>query len=118
MNHEVLQSFCLFICRNGNISAQKVTKLTPSSTTTYTTSQDIYEGVKQVNVTNSNDRYEGVVCSMKDSYGFIERADAVKEIFFHYSEYKGSIDDLMPGDDVEFAVQSRNVSYKCHVMVE
>lgn len=94
--------------RNGNISAQKVTKLTPSSTTTYTTSQDIYEGVKQVNVTNSNDRYEGVVCSMKDSYGFIERADAVKEIFFHYSEYKGSIDDLMPGDDVEFAVQSRN----------
>ena len=57
-------------------------------------------------------KFEGVVCSMKDSFGFIERADAVKEIFFHYSEYMGNINELLLGDDVEFEVQTRNVSGK------
>ena len=52
----------------------------------------------------------GVVCSMKDSFGFIERADVVKEIFFHYSEYQaGNVGDLQLGDDVEFNVAERNV---------
>lgn len=52
-------------------------------------------------------RFEGVVCSMKDSFGFIERSDVVKEIFFHFSEVK-NIKDLMLGDDVEFGIQTRN----------
>jgi cold shock CspA family protein len=56
------------------------------------------------------DAYQGVVCSMKDNYGFIERADIVREIFFHYSEFQGEITDVVPGDDVEFNVQTRNVS--------
>lgn len=55
------------------------------------------------------ERYEGVICSLKDGYGFIERADMVKEIFFHYSEYQGEIGDIVLGDDVAFAVQMRNV---------
>ena len=55
----------------------------------------------------------GVVCSMKDSFGFIERADVVKEIFFHYSEYQaGNVGDLQLGDDVEFNVAERNVRRK------
>lgn len=54
-------------------------------------------------------KYQGVVCSTKDSFGFIERADVVKEIFFHYSEFKGDINKLVLGDDVEFDVQTRNV---------
>merc|ERR550519_1357784 len=41
-------------------------------------------------------KYQGVVNSLKDSFGFIERADVVKEIFFHFS------------DDVEFTIQTRN----------
>ncbi|XP_071445726.1 RNA-binding protein Unr isoform X2 [Hetaerina americana] len=53
-------------------------------------------------------RYQGVVCSMKDNFGFIERADVVREIFFHFSETKGIRDDLRLGDDVEFTIQSRN----------
>ncbi|XP_033741037.1 cold shock domain-containing protein E1-like isoform X1 [Pecten maximus] len=53
-------------------------------------------------------RCQGVVCSMKDSFGFIERADMVKEIFFHYSEFKGDINELILGDDVDFEVQTRN----------
>lgn len=54
-------------------------------------------------------KYQGVVCSMKESFGFIERADVVKEIFFHFSENK-SKDELQLGDDVEFIIQTRNVS--------
>lgn len=54
-------------------------------------------------------QYRGVVCSMKESFGFIERADVVKEIFFHFSEAEGDV-ELRPGDDVEFIIQTRNVS--------
>lgn len=50
---------------------------------------------------------------MKESFGFIERADVVREIFFHYSEFKGNINELLLGDDVEFNVQTRNVSFVC-----
>ncbi|CAG5119485.1 unnamed protein product, partial [Candidula unifasciata] len=57
---------------------------------------------------SANQRYVGVVCSMKDTFGFIERADIVKEIFFHYSEFKGDISELILGDDVSFGVQIRN----------
>lgn len=32
------------------------------------------------------------------------------EIFFHFSEAEGDI-ELRPGDDVEFTIQTRNVSY-------
>lgn len=55
------------------------------------------------------DTFQGVVCSMKDSFGFIERSDVVKEIFFHYSEFQGNINELVLGDDVQFGIQSRNV---------
>lgn len=50
----------------------------------------------------------GVVCSLKENFGFIERSDVVKEIFFHYSAFKGNINELELGDDVEFEVQTRN----------
>ncbi|XP_017892359.1 cold shock domain-containing protein E1 isoform X1 [Ceratina calcarata] len=53
-------------------------------------------------------RYRGVVCSMKENFGFIERADVVKEIFFHFSEAKSMKDELKLGDDVEFIIQTRN----------
>lgn len=53
-------------------------------------------------------RYQGVVCSMKESFGFIERSDVVREIFFHYSEFRGNINELHLGDDVEFSIQMRN----------
>ncbi|XP_018335937.1 cold shock domain-containing protein E1 isoform X2 [Agrilus planipennis] len=52
-------------------------------------------------------KYQGVVCSMKESFGFIERADVVKEIFFHFSEAKTK-EELHLGDDVEFIIQTRN----------
>jgi cold shock CspA family protein len=90
MNYVIFEinSFCSFRSRNGNVRARNVKLLQPFKP----------------------ERYQGVVCSMKDSFGFIERADVVKEIFFHYSEYQGNINELILGDDCEFAVQSRNVS--------
>lgn len=53
---------------------------------------------------------------MKDSFGFIERVDVVKEIFFYYSEYNDDINNLVLGDDVEFDVQIRNVSFLLNVV--
>ncbi|XP_043248968.1 cold shock domain-containing protein E1 [Colletes gigas] len=53
-------------------------------------------------------RYRGVVCSMKENFGFIERADVVKEIFFHFSEAKSMKEELKLGDDIEFVIQTRN----------
>ncbi|XP_066924328.1 cold shock domain-containing protein E1-like [Clytia hemisphaerica] len=50
---------------------------------------------------------QGIVSSLKEAYGFIERADVVDEIFFHYSEYSADINELMIGDDVQFNLQDR-----------
>jgi len=49
----------------------------------------------------------------QEAFGFIERADVVKEIFFHYSEFKGDLEALQAGDDVEFTIKDRNVSAMC-----
>ncbi|KAJ7393843.1 Cold shock domain-containing protein E1 [Desmophyllum pertusum] len=54
------------------------------------------------------EKCQGVISSMKESFGFIERADKVSEIFFHYSEFSGNVNELMLGDDVEFGIQARN----------
>lgn len=35
----------------------------------------------------------------------------VKEIFFHYSEFKGDLEALQAGDDVEFTIKDRNVGF-------
>ena len=56
------------------------------------------------------------MCSLKESFGFIERGDVVREIFFHFSEAKGIADSLELGDDVEFTIQTRNVSSLYHLI--
>lgn len=35
----------------------------------------------------------------------------MKEIFFHYSEFKGDLEALQAGDDVEFTIKDRNVCF-------
>lgn len=35
----------------------------------------------------------------------------MKEIFFHYSEFKGDLEALQAGDDVEFSIKDRNVRF-------
>ncbi len=52
-------------------------------------------------------KYQGVINSLKESFGFIERADVVREIFFHVSEMEESGEPRL-GDDVEFTIQTRN----------
>lgn len=70
--------------KSGNLRARRLTLETPTP-----------------------ERFQGVVCTLKDSFGFIERADVVREIFFHSSECK-DFKDLTLGDDVEFSVHTRN----------
>uniref|UniRef100_A0A671LA75 Cold shock domain-containing protein E1-like n=1 Tax=Sinocyclocheilus anshuiensis TaxID=1608454 RepID=A0A671LA75_9TELE len=50
-------------------------------------------------VKKKQSRCQGVVCATKEAFGFIERGDVVKEIFFHYSEFKGDLEALQAGDD-------------------
>lgn len=77
-------SFRIATDKSGNLRARKLTLLT-----------------------NTPDRFQGIVCTLKDSFGFIERADIVKEIFFHSSECQ-DFKSLNLGDDVEFGIQTRN----------
>ncbi|XP_043932089.1 cold shock domain-containing protein E1 [Protopterus annectens] len=63
-----------------------------------------------VNVKVQNDRVStgkrqiGYVATLKDNFGFIETANHDQEVFFHYSEYSGDIDDLEIGDAVEYSL--------------
>lgn len=53
--------------------------------------------------------FKGVVCTLKDRFGFIKRADCDKEIFFHSSGCNNKIfNELNPNDCVEFDIQTRN----------
>uniref|UniRef100_A0A287D308 Cold shock domain-containing protein E1 n=1 Tax=Ictidomys tridecemlineatus TaxID=43179 RepID=A0A287D308_ICTTR len=51
---------------------------------------------------------QGVVHAMKEAFGFTKRGDVVKEIIFHYSEFKGDLETLHLGDDVQFTIKDRN----------
>ena len=57
-------------------------------------------------------KYRGVVNSLKEAFGFIERADVVKEIFFHITDMVDGVKEdnssIQLGDDVEFIIQTRN----------
>lgn len=54
-------------------------------------------------------QFKGVVCTLKDRFGFIKRADCDKEIFFHSSGCNNKIfNELNPNDCVEFDIQTRN----------
>eukprot|EP00794_Sanderia_malayensis_P019605 gene19605-21537_t len=56
-------------------------------------------------------KVQGIISALKDSFGFVERADVVAEIFFHYSEFDGEVAELIIGDDVEFFIQQRKVCF-------
>ncbi len=57
-------------------------------------------------------RYRGVISTMKDSFGFIERDDVVKEIFFHITEFGPDVatNTIQLGVEVEFDIQNRHVN--------
>lgn len=52
-------------------------------------------------------QYQGIICTKKDTFGFIERADVVREIFFHATECD-DFKSLNVGDEVAFQIQTRN----------
>ncbi|XP_065832441.1 cold shock domain-containing protein E1-like [Oscarella lobularis] len=54
------------------------------------------------------EKVEGIIASLKDSFGFIERADEVGEIFFHRTECGEGFDLLRVSDEVVFIVQNRH----------
>jgi cold shock CspA family protein len=56
-------------------------------------------------------KYRGVVNSLQDTFGFIERADVVKEIYFNIIDMQEGVKEdnsgIQLGDDVEFIIQTR-----------
>eukprot|EP01135_Chromosphaera_perkinsii_P006119 Nk52_evm1s406 gene=Nk52_evmTU1s406 len=62
----------------------------------------------------------GIVSSLKDGYGFLDRADVCAEIFFHFSELIDFDDrDLQIGDSVEFSTirrQGKEIAGKVKVL--
>ncbi|KAG9510061.1 Cold shock domain-containing protein E1 [Fragariocoptes setiger] len=53
--------------------------------------------------------YHGIICTLKDRFGFVKRADCVKETFFHSSGCNNKIfTELSPNDCVEFDIEIRN----------
>lgn len=58
-------------------------------------------------------RHRGVISTMKDSFGFIEREDVLKEIFFHITEFGPHVatNAIHLGVEVEFDIQNRHVSH-------
>ena len=54
--------------------------------------------------------YRGIITTLKDSFGKIEREDLFKETFFHFSEYRGqnANQELRLGLNVEFELQDRH----------
>lgn len=49
-----------------------------------------------------------MINSIKENSGYIERADVVREIYFHFSEMKQEPCTPKLGDHVEFTIQTRN----------
>ncbi|OQR77657.1 cold shock domain-containing protein E1-like, partial [Tropilaelaps mercedesae] len=88
------------VAASGSSSPQKASKGRRGARSAETRDEE----AQQTNG-NSGSRYQGVVCTLKDTYGFVERADVVKEIFFHCTEgYQG----IALGDDVSFDISMRN----------
>lgn len=60
--------------------------------------------IKILNRTGNSKRLLGFVATLKDNFGFIETANHDQEIFFHYSEMCGDVDNLELGDTVEYTL--------------
>ena len=54
--------------------------------------------------------YRGIITTLKDSFGKIEREDAFRETFFHFHDYCGqnAMQELKLGLNVEFELQDRH----------
>lgn len=50
---------------------------------------------------------KGVICSLKEGFGFIECQEYPNNIFFHFSAVDGDVDLLAEGDPVNFSVELR-----------
>lgn len=69
------------------------------------TGQQSAVSIRVLNRNTSNaKRLHGFVATLKDNFGFIETANHDQEIFFHYSEMCGDLENLELGDTVEYTL--------------
>lgn len=69
----------------------------------------ITEDLNGTTINVSKQVYRGVISTLKESFGKIEREDMFKETFFHFNEYRGHNphQELKIGLNVEFELQDR-----------
>ena len=60
--------------------------------------------VRATSIELAEPRYQGVVCSMKESFGFIERADVVKEVRLWKAEILSWFNILVVENDKELCI--------------
>uniref|UniRef100_A0AAY4E482 Cold shock domain-containing protein E1 n=1 Tax=Denticeps clupeoides TaxID=299321 RepID=A0AAY4E482_9TELE len=68
------------------------------------TGQQSAVSIKIMNRTVNSKRLIGFIATLKDNFGFIETANHDQEIFFHYSEVCGDVDNMELGDTVEYTM--------------
>ncbi len=76
-------------------------------------------GSRQPSNLNSLPFEQGIICSLRESFGFIHCAERPEEVFFHYSEVMNCHpDDLQIDTEVEFRVagnnEGKNAAYSVH----
>jgi len=76
-------------------------------------------GSRQPSNLNSLPFEQGIICSLKESFGFIHCAERPEEVFFHYSEVMNCHpNDLQIDTEVEFRIASnndgKNAAYSVH----
>ncbi|KTF74153.1 hypothetical protein cypCar_00012858 [Cyprinus carpio] len=68
------------------------------------TGQQSAVSLKILNRAVGTKRLHGYIATLKDNFGFIETANHDQEIFFHYSEVCGDVDNMDLGDTVEYTL--------------
>ena len=79
-----------------------------------TRSQSVFVFCFQVSVKNGQIRETGVVCSLKEGFGFIKCCDRDLSIFFHFSEVVEQSRIICIGDEVEFTIEEDYHSQRPH----
>lgn len=55
--------------------------------------------------------YRGIVSTLKDTFGRIEREDKAREILFHFTEFNGNLNEIHIGANVQFEIDNRHVTF-------
>jgi len=89
---------------NSNISIHQNHSPSPHPSTSSQPKRILQKTQLSLSSTTPLPKEQGRILSLLDNFGFIYCAQRPCDLFFHYSEYKGSLNQLHIGDEVEFYI--------------